>query len=97
MSPVYSYELTNVANPHQYNTDSLLKFITGGNPIGIVQIKKIKTLFKNVSVIPLYGMTETGFVTVLDSRTKEDLLMKTKVGSCGTVVAGTKVKVINYK
>ncbi|XP_044268916.1 4-coumarate--CoA ligase 1-like [Tribolium madens] len=94
VAPVYTYELTSVANPEKFDLSSFRCFLTGGTSISTEQYKKLSSYFPQTQILFGYGMSEIGIISVFHS-TRDKHFIKTKLGSCGKIVAQTTLKIVN--
>ncbi|EFA00289.1 uncharacterized protein LOC657935 [Tribolium castaneum] len=94
VAPVYTYELTSVANPERFDLSSFRCFLTGGTSMSIEQFKKLSSYFPQTHVLFGYGMSEVGIISAFHTE-RDKHFIKTKFGSCGKVVAQTTLKIVN--
>lgn len=93
MAPSYSYKLTKIYKPTDFNTSNFHSLMLGGSKISDDQMMAVKHLFPHTFVCSVYGMTEiNGCITFYDQiRDKE--FIETKFASSGRPTPGFTYKV----
>ncbi|KAK4872997.1 hypothetical protein RN001_015026 [Aquatica leii] len=91
--------LHHAPRPKSIDTSALQLVVTGGSPISVTQILKVRTMFSNATVRISYGQSEV-FPIVLcfnirDSKQIE--FLKTKTNSCGMPLTGISYKIVNLE
>ncbi|RZC39259.1 AMP-binding domain containing protein [Asbolus verrucosus] len=94
LPPNYSYDLTRIQDAKKYDVSSLNCIATGSTPLSIKQFRRMDDLFGNATILFGYGMTELGRIASFNLETDKHLI-KSKTASCGKIVPGTGVKVVN--
>ncbi|KAJ3664401.1 hypothetical protein Zmor_008576 [Zophobas morio] len=94
LAPILTYKLTNFDGRHSYDTSSLKHITTGGTPISATQLERISTVFNHSDILFVYGCTEAGIVSTFNPIT-EQVLMRTKLGSCGKAAPGMTIKIVD--
>lgn len=78
-----------------YDLSSLERVSFGGSPVPKDHLLKLLEILPNVSLINVYGMTEaSGILTKFDTSKHRDL-MKRKIESCGRIMKGCTMKIID--
>lgn len=76
---------------NKYDLTSLEQLAYGGSPMAPELIRRVREVLPNIKLLQGYGLSETGFLTVLrdHEHTKEKLL------SCGRSCLGIDVQVVD--
>jgi acyl-CoA synthetase (AMP-forming)/AMP-acid ligase II len=83
--------LTQFPDLTHYDLGSLKQLGYGGSPIAPEVIHRTRSLFPNLKLIQVYGLSETGFLTAL----KDDEHTPKRLLSCGRPCPGVDVRVVD--
>ena len=84
--------LTDFADAKRFDLSSLEVLAYGGSPMPVELYRRTRRMLPGVKLVQVYGMTETGFLTGLE--TKEDTIGQL-LTSCGRSCPGIDVQVVD--